>query len=219
VSYVLNQRRRGGCGHRGCGHRDCGHRDFDCHGGDDHRRRPCRDFDPRGCCDCATPPDCFEGEFFRDPIYRGPCPPDPEPCDRDWANNIYACCTQSGVLAVHEPGGRLPLESTCSYTSGAFLHCRGEFRLVCGGVYLVFVKIIVPANETLTTRLWLAVNGEAVPGTAIDIVKTTTGSSACYAFDAVVSADADDVLSIRSSNAFRIADDSLLASITLLKVN
>ncbi len=71
-----------------------------------------------------------------------------------------------------ESGGRLPFESVCSYTSGAFRHCRGEFRLICGGVYLIFIKIIVPADETLTTRLWLALNGAEVPGTAINIQKT-----------------------------------------------
>lgn len=157
--------------------------------------------------------------FFRDPIYRGACPPDPEPCDRDWANNIYAYCAQTENLTVGEAGGRLPFDSICSYTSGAFRHCRGEFLLICGGTYLVFVKIIVPANETLTTRLSLRLNGVEVPGTAINIAKTTTGSSASYELNAVVSASADDVLSVHSSNAFSLTGSDVLASITILKVN
>jgi hypothetical protein len=35
----------------------------------------------------------------------------------------------------------------------------------------------------------------------------------------LISASADDLLSIRSSNAFSLTDDSVLASITILKVN
>jgi len=208
VSYVLNQKRRGGCGHRGCSSGSCS-----------ERRRPCRDFDPRGCCDCANLPDCFEGEFFRDPIFRGACAPDPEPCSRDWANNIYLHCAQTERLVVREDGGRVPFDSICSYTSGAFRQCRGEILLICGGTYLVFVKILVPANETLVTRLSLHLNGDEVPGTAINIAKTTTGSSASYELNAVISASEDDVLSLHSSNAFDLTGDDVLASITILKVN
>lgn len=209
MSYVLNQNRRGGCGRRGCG--SCGH----------HHHEHCEDFSPKSCRDCSVRPDClgFEGDFIRDPIFRGPCAPDPEPCDRNYANNIYATCAQTGTLSVAEAGGRLVFDEFCSYTSGAFRQCRGEFRLICGGTYLVFFKIIVPANQTLTTRLWLAINGEEVPGTSLNIVKTTTGNAESYTLNAVVFAEADDVLSVRSSNAFTLTDNSVLASIIILKVD
>ena len=199
--------------HGGCGHH---HR---CGCGNHHR--PCRDFDPRDCCNCNNPPDCLEelgGAFVRDPIYRGPCAPDPEPCERDWGNNIFLFCSQTEELTVNEPNGRLPFTSDCSYTSGAFLQCRGAIRLICGGTYLIFVKILVPANETLTTRIPVRLNGEEVPGTAIDIVKPTTGFSASFDLNAVVSADADDVLSIHSSQPFMLTGPDVLASITILKV-
>ncbi len=210
MSYVLNQKRRGGCGRRGCG--SCEH----------HHHHPCRDFDPRDCRDCANPSDCLgdiEGDFIRDPIFRGPCAPDPEPCDRDWGNNIFLFCAQTGVLTVGEDGGRLPFDSTCSYTSGAFRHCRGQFRLICGGTYLIFIKILVPSNDTLTTRLWLALNGEEVPGTAINIQKPTTGYSASFELNAVIGAEADDILSVQSSEAFTLTGNEVLASITILKVD
>jgi hypothetical protein len=204
---MINHTHRNGCGHHRCG---CG-----------NHHRPCRDFDTRGCCSCNNPPDCLEelgGAFVRDPIFRGPCAPDPTPCDRDWGNNIFLFCAQTDELTVTEANGRLPFTSDCSYTSGAFLQCRGAIRLICGGVYLVFVKILVPANETLTTRLSLRLNGEEVPGAAINIQKTTTGSSASFALDAVVIADADDVLSVHSSNPFTLTGPDVLASITILKV-
>jgi hypothetical protein len=208
VSHVIKNNHRGGC-HHGC--RSCG-----------DRHRQCKDFDPCGCRDCSNPPDCLEdiaGTFIRDPIFRGPCPPDPEPCDRDWGNNIFLFCSQSEELEVEEDNGRLEFETNCSYTSGAFLQCRGQIRLICGGIYLVFVTILVPANETLTTRLSLRLNGVEVPGTAIDIVKPTTGSSASFALNAVVIADEDDILSVHSSNAFDLTGNDVLATITLLKVN
>jgi len=206
VSDLLNQARRGGCGRRGCGS----------HG---NHHRPCRDFDPRDCRDCANPPDCVEGVFIRDPIYRGPCPPDPEPCDRDWANNIYLFCSQTGELEVNESNGRLPFNSDCSYTSGAFLQCRGAIRLICGGTYLIFVKILVPADETLTTRLSLRLNNVEIPGTAINIQKPTCGYSASFEINAVIGADADDVLSVHSSEPFNLRGNDVLATITILKVN
>jgi hypothetical protein len=180
VSDFINHAHRGGCGHRGCG---CHHH---------HHHRPCEDFDPRDCRDCSNPPDCLEdigGAFVRDPIYRGPCAPDPEPCDRDWGNNIFLFCAQTGELTVEEANGRLPFTSDCSYTSGAFLQCRGAIRLICGGTYLVFVRILVPADETLTTRISLRLNNEEIPGTAINIVKPTTGYSASFELNAVVSAE------------------------------
>jgi hypothetical protein len=162
--------------------------------------------------------DGFGGAFFRDPVFRGACPPDPEPCSRDWAHNIYAFCAQTGNLAVCEAGGRLPFDTICDYTSGAFRHCRGQFLLECGGVYLIFVTINVPANQTLSTRLSIRLDGVEVPGGALEIVKNTTGSSAVYALNAVVAADADSVLSVHSSNAFNLNGDDTLASITILKV-
>jgi hypothetical protein len=170
------------------------------------------------------PPDCLEGEegfegvegeFVRDVFFRGTCPPNPEPCDNE---SIFLFCAQAETLTVSEPGGRLPFNTTCNFTSGAFRHCRGDFRIICGGTYLVFVKIIVPANETLTTRLFLAINGEEVPNTAINITKTTTGNSQSYELNALISVDADDILSVRSSNAFTLTDNDVLASITMFKV-
>lgn len=209
MSYVLNQTRRGGCGRRGCN--SCG-----------GRRRPCKDFDPRTCCDCSNPPDCLEdfgGVFIRDPIFRGPCAPDPEPCDRDWANNIYLFCAQTGRLTVSEDGGRLPFESICDYTSGAFSHCRGQIRLECGGIYLIFIVLNVPANQTLSTRLSLRLDGVEVPGAALEIDKNTVGSSRTYSLNAVITADEDAILTIHSSNDFTLVNEDVLASITILKVN
>jgi len=214
VPHVHN-RHRGGCSRRGCG--SCEH----------HRRIPCKDFDERCCRTCNERSDCLEGEeglagvfeMERDPIFRGPCPPDPEPCERDFGVNIFAFCSQSGNLTVREPGGRVPFETNCSFTSGAFRTCRGEFQLICGGTYLVFIVINVPANETLTTRLTLTLNGEEVPGASINIVKPNTGYSATFELNAVVTADADDILSVISSNAFTLTGNEVLGSITILKVN
>ena len=160
-----------------------------------------------------------EGVFIRDPIFRGPCAPDPEPCDRDWGNNIFLFCAQTGTLTVSEPGGRLPIESTCTFTSGAFRHCRGQIRLICGGTYLVSVVINVPADDTLTTRLRLELNGEEVPGAAINIQKPTTGYSATFELNGVVTAEADDILSVNSSQPFTLTGNEVLASITVLKVD
>jgi hypothetical protein len=206
---VLNKH-RGGCGRRGCG--SC----------ERHHRVPCKDFDTRCCRDCSDLPDCLEGvegAFVRDPVFRGPCAPDPEPCDRDWGVNIFAFCSQSGNLTVSENGGRLPFESNCSYTSGAFRSCRGEFQLICGGTYLVVIVINVPSDQTLTTQLAVALNGEDVPGTTLNIVKPNTGYSATFELNAVVNADEDDVLSVVSSNAFTLTGTGVLGSITILKVN
>lgn len=209
MSYVLN-RHRGGCGRRGCG--SC----------ERHHRVPCKDFDPRCCRECNDLPDCLEGVegvFVRDPIFRGPCAPDPEPCDRDWGVNIFAFCSQSGNLTVREDGGRVPFDSNCSFTSGAFRVCRGEFQLICGGAYLVFIVINVPANETLNTRLTVAVNGQEAPGAALSIVKPNTGYSATFSLNAVVNAEEGDVLSVISSNDFTLTGNEALGSITILKVN
>ena len=172
-------------------------------------------------------PDCREDEegvlgLFereRDPIFRGPCPPDPEPCERDFGVNIFAFCSRSGVLTVREDGDAVPFDENCSFTSGAFRVCRGEFRLVCGGTYLVFIVINVPANDTLTTRLTVALNGEAVPGASINIVKPNTGYSATFELNAVVNAEEDDVLSVISSNNFTLTGNEVLASISIIKVN
>jgi hypothetical protein len=49
--------------------------------------------------------------------------------------------------------------------------------------------INVPADDTLTTRLRLELNGEEVPGAAINIQKPTTGYSATFELNAVVSAE------------------------------
>ncbi len=209
MSYVLN-RHRGGCGRRGCG--SCEH----------HHRVPCKDFDPRCCRECNDLPDCLEGvegAFIRDPIFRGPCAPDPEPCDRDWGVNIFAFCSKSGVLTVREDGDAVPFDENCSFTSGAFRICRGEFQLICGGTYLVFIVINVPANDTLTTRLTVTLNGEAVPGASINIVKPNTGYSATFELNAVVNAEEDDVLSVISSEDFTLTGTEVLGSITILKVN
>ncbi len=214
MSYVLNGH-RGGCGRRGCG--SC----------ERHRRIPCRDFDERCCRLCNVRPDCrddeegVEGLFERerDPIFRGPCAPDPEPCERDFGVNIFAFCSQSQVLTVREEDGRVPFDTNCSFTSGAFRTCRGEFRLICGGTYLVFIVINVPANDTLTTRLRVLRNGEEVPGASINIVKPNTGYSATFELNAVVNAAEDDVLSVISSNAFTLTGNEVLGSISILKVN
>jgi hypothetical protein len=79
--------------------------------------------------------------------------------------------------------------------------------------------IHVPANETLTTRLSIYLNGEEVPGTAINIVKPTTGYSASFELNAVVTAEEGDLLSVHSSQPFELNGNDVLASITILKVD
>jgi hypothetical protein len=75
VSYVLNQNHRGGGCHHGCDSWE-------------KRRRPCGTMIRAAAATAPIPRTALKASFFRDPIYRGPCPPDPTPCDRDWANNI-----------------------------------------------------------------------------------------------------------------------------------
>lgn len=123
-----------------------------------------------------------------------------------------------GRLKVKEEGGRIPFDAICNYTSGAFRHCRGQFQLICGGIYLVFVQINVPAGQTLSTRISLRVDGVEVPGGSVLIEKPNTGYTANFGINAAINANAGSVLTLHSSNVFDLCGPDVLATITILKV-
>ena len=118
----------------------------------------------------------------------------------------YASFYQRGALDIGA-NSAIPFNARCCPDCNITLD-DGVLRLRRPGTYAVSYTFAVPENYTFFTDLALKMNGETVPGSAIQIEKNTTSNSMVYSGQAIVQAGECARLSLVSSEPVDISAGS-----------
>lgn len=114
-----------------------------------------------------------------DPIYRGPCPPNPNGTDLE---DVYGNFYHSGPLEVTEnsptatvPDGtvyrRIELNATSLMSEEGLVKERTRILILDPGIYYVAYNFNVPQSAQVNTTISLLLNRERIPGTSVSIQK------------------------------------------------
>ena len=159
-----------------------------------------------------------------DPIYRGPCPPNPDGTDLE---NVYADFYQEGVwtadidspVAVTGAGvefRRLELNSTNIISEEGIAKERTRILIYDPGIYVVRYDVSVPEDQLIDTTFALLYDREIIPGTAVSLVKNTAGTSAHASAQAIIEVDGNGAeLIFGSTGLFTITPDAYTSAANL----
>lgn len=134
-----------------------------------------------------------------DPIYRGPCPPNPNGTDLE---DVYAAFYQQGDFVVNEGSPtvnsadgvtfyRLGLNSTALISEEGIVKERTRILVLDPGVYVVSYEFRIPENELATGTLALLYDRQIIPAMVTDFDKTECGVAANYSSLSLISVDSD----------------------------
>ena len=159
-----------------------------------------------------------------DPIYRGPCPPNPDGTEYE---DVYADFYQTGTLAVTaasptvttEDGTvfrRIELNSTTLLSEEGIVKERTRILIIDPGVYYVEYSVNVPEASEIDTVLALLYDREVIPGTAAEVVKTVSGITTHVTMGALIAVDSNGAeLILGSTNTFQLTPNANTTSARL----
>jgi len=159
-----------------------------------------------------------------DPIYRGPCPPNPDGTDLE---NVYADFYQQGEwsadadspVAVTDAGvefRRLELNSTNIISEEGIAKERTRILIYDPGIYVMQYEVNVPEDQLIDTVFALLYNREIIPGSAVSLVKSVDGSSAHASAHAIIEVDGNGAeLILGSTGLFTITPDAYTSAASL----
>lgn len=144
-----------------------------------------------------------------DPVYRGPCPPNPDGTDLE---DVYGSFYQDGTLtinssspSVNTPDGvtfyRMEMNSTAIISEEGLIKERTRLIVLDRGVYVVNYNFRVPATETVTGTIALLYDREIVPAMVTEINKDITGVGQAVSATSIIEVDSDGAELILGSTA------------------
>lgn len=164
-----------------------------------------------------------------DPIYRGPCPPNPDGTDFE---DVYAYFYQDGIFSVTaaspavttEEGvlfRRAELNSVGILSDEGIIKEKTRILIVDPGVYVVSYRIDVPEESAIDTTFALLYNREIIAGTARYVNKAENAGQTSAGATAIISVDSSGAeLILGSTDTFTLTPglyDSL-ASLTIFSI-
>ncbi len=164
-----------------------------------------------------------------DPIYRGPCPPNPDGTDLE---DVYAYFYQEGELVVNgstpavttDEGvlfRRVELNSTGMISDEGIIKERTRVLIVDPGIYYVEYTFNVPEDQEIDTVLALLYNREIVGGTGRQVRKSITGTGLTVTAGALIAVDSGGAeLILGSTEPFALTNDAYtsIASMTIFSI-
>lgn len=171
-----------------------------------------------------APWDFLRGRQTIDPIYRGPCPPNPNGTDLE---DVYAYFYQDGPVSVTgsspavttEDGvlfRRMELNSTGIISDEGIIKERTRILVLDPGVYYVEYNLTVPENDEIDTTLALLYNREVIGGTARRAVKRVDGVGMSITAGALIAVDSGGAeLILGSTDAFTLTPDNDTTALSL----
>ena len=94
-------------------------------------------------------------------------------------------------------GDAVELDCTAE-SSGNFTVTQDGIRIHRPGNYMVVYTVHVPANETVSSRFILTLNGDRVAASATDVAALADGSTSSYTMHASLFVPADSLLKLVS---------------------
>lgn len=164
-----------------------------------------------------------------DPIYRGPCPPNPDGTDLE---DVYAQFYQAGELIVAstsptvttESGAsfhRIELGSTSILSDEGIIKERTRILIIDPGIYYIAYNINVPEASDIDTVTALLYDREVIPATAVEVYKNITGVSTHVSASALIGVDSNGAeIILGSTNPFTLtpSSDTVTASLIIFSV-
>ena len=231
-SYGLLRTVSGPIARSGCG---CGNWNFPFYTG------PCGPCNARSGCNGSH---CLSGTLC-DPCDCNPCNCNPcicDPCDcnegcnscctdccNDGCDDGCACpaalaedcgaCRASASFAAHTPvelaaGDSVDL-SPCFDDSGDYTASREGVRIHRAGNYLAVYTVHIPANQAVSSRFLLTLDGARIEASAQDVVAAADCNTRGYTMHAMFHAGADSLLKLVSLNPVSIRASSASNVFTL----
>jgi len=146
--------------------------------------------------------DCCCEEHCCDPCCDDCCEPCCDDCDEP-------CCVPCGAtFAAAAPvtlaaGDCVELSCTSEQTDHFTATCEG-IRIHRAGSYMVIYTVHVPANEIVSGRFMLTLDGDRVASSAAEVSTVANGTSNGYSMHAMVHARAGSLLKLVSMNQLSI---------------
>lgn len=176
------------------------------------------------------------------PFYTGPCGPcattcccDPccDDCCNDCCNDCCddCCddcdsCGQSTASFFAATPVELAAGDSVALTCGSdlndeFTATAEGIRIQRAGTYMVIYTVHVPVNEVVNSRFALALNGDRVAASALDVATANDCTTNSYTMHALVQADCGDLLKLVTLNDVSIATSSAsnVFTLTITRVN
>lgn len=164
-----------------------------------------------------------------DPIYRGPCPPNPDGTDLE---DVYGFFYHEGELNVNEsspsvttPDGavyrRVELNATSLMSEEGLVKERTRVLILDPGIYYVAYNFNVPASGEINTTISLLYNRERIPGTSVSLQKDDTDAGANASGHALIEVDANGAeIILGSTGFFDLTPDTFenIASLTIFSI-
>lgn len=176
------------------------------------------------CSPCYRPP----GQPI-DPIYRGPCPPNPDGTDFE---DVYAQFYQNGELSVTAASPtvttddgtvfrRVELSSTSILSDEGIIKERTRILIIDPGIYYIAYNINVPESNDIDTVMALLYDREVIPATAVEVYKNITGVSVHASASALIGVDSNGAeIILGSTNTFQLtpSSDTTTASLVIFSI-
>jgi len=170
-----------------------------------------------------------ENSTVNDPIYRGPCPPNPDGTDLE---DVYGFFYHEGELIVNEsspsvttPDGavyrRVELNATSLMSEEGIVKERTRVLILDPGIYYVAYNFNVPESAEVNTTLSLLYNRERIPGTSVSVQKDASDAGMSVSGHALIEVDANGAeLILGSTGFFDLTPDTFenIASLTIFSI-
>lgn len=170
-----------------------------------------------------------ESSTVNDPIYRGPCPPNPDGTDLE---DVYGFFYHEGELVVNEstptvttPDGavfrRVELNATALMSDEGLVKERTRVLILDPGIYYISYIFNVPQSALVNTTLSLLYNRERIPGTSVNIQKDETDAGISVSGHALIEVDANGAeIILGSTGLFDLTPETFenIVSLTLFSI-
>ncbi|MBR3929562.1 MAG: hypothetical protein IKJ65_11230 [Clostridia bacterium] len=151
-----------------------------------------------------------ENSSSNDPIYRGPCPPNPDGTDLE---NVYGFFYHEGELTVNEstpsvttPDGavyrRVELNATALMSDEGLVKERTRVLILDPGIYYLSYNFNVPESAQVNATFSLLYNRERIPGTSVSVQKDESDAGMSVSGHALIEVDANGAEIILGSTGF-----------------
>lgn len=170
-----------------------------------------------------------DNSHLTDPIYRGPCPPNPDGTDLE---NVYGSFYQEGELTVSEstptvttPDGavfrRVEMNATNLMSEEGLVKERTRLLILDPGIYFIRYDFSVPEEASVSTTLSLLYNRERIPASSVNIQKSADDPALNVSGHALIEVDANGAeIILGSTGLFSLTPDTFesIVSMTVFSI-
>lgn len=159
-----------------------------------------------------------------DPIYRGPCPPNPEGTDLE---DVYGSFYHEGELNVSESTPvvtasdgtvfrRVEMNATALISEEGIVKERTRVLILDPGIYYISYNLNIPETSSVSAFFSLLYNRERIPSSGVNIQKGEDDAPLSAGGHALIEVDANGAeIILGATGLFTLVPDSLESVVSL----